>query len=103
MRSKLIWYSIIGGAAITALAIVLHGIGSRQPAKYLSYPGIYLMDSFLQRFLDWLPGGFGLNLIVQTLAFFLANTASYAIVILLVLRIFIPDRSEALPSLDTHK
>jgi hypothetical protein len=102
-RSKLIWYSIFGAACITALAIVLRMHGASRPALYLSYPGVYLMQSFLQRFLDWLPGGFGMNLIAETFTFIFANTASYAIVIFLLLRIFIPDRSEDLPPIVDKK
>jgi hypothetical protein len=96
MRTKLIWYSLLGGACITALAIVLRMHGVPRPAFYLSYPGIYLMQSFLQSFLDWLPWGLG-NLITEALAFILANTVSFALVIFLLLRIFVPDRSEELP------
>ena len=102
MRSKLIWYSIFGGAGITVLAIALRMLGISRPVIYLSYPGIYLMQSFLQSFLDWLPWGFG-NLITETLTFLLANTLSYAIVIFLLLRIFVPDRSEDLPPIVDEK
>jgi hypothetical protein len=96
VRSRLIWNSILGGGCITILAIALRMFGIAWPVRYLSYPGIYLMQSFLQRFLDWLPGGFGMNLIAETLTFIIANTLSFALVIFLVLRIFIPDRSEEL-------
>jgi hypothetical protein len=99
VRSKLISYSIIGGVGITALAIALRMHGASKPALYLAYPGVYLMQSFLQGFLDWLPGGLGMNLIAETFTFILANTASYTLVIFLLLRIFIPDRSEDLPSI----
>ena len=61
------------------------------------------MQSFLQRFLDWLPGDFGLNLIVDNLTFFIANTLSFALVIFLLLRIFNPDRSETLPPIANEK
>ncbi len=98
-RSKLIWYSLLGGTCITALAITLRIYGSGQFAFYLGYPGIYCMQSFLQTFLDWLPGGIGMNAIAEILAFAISNTASFAALIFLLLRIFIPDRSKALPPL----
>ena len=102
-RSKLIWYSILGGACITALAIAIRIYGNGQIAFYLGYPGIYCMQSFLQRFLDWLPGGIGMNAIAEILAFAISNTASFAALIFLLLRIFIPDRSKALPPLVDEK
>jgi hypothetical protein len=102
-RSKLIWYSLLGGACITALAIVVRVYGTGNVAFYLGYPGIYCMQSFLQRFLDWLPGGIGMNAIAEILAFAISNTASFAALIFLLLRIFIPDRSNTSPALLDEK
>jgi hypothetical protein len=102
VRTTLIWCSILGGACITALAIALRMHGASGPAFYLSYPGIYLMQSFLQSFLDWLPWGLG-NLITETCTFIIANSVSYTLVIFLLLRIFIPDRSEDLPPIVDEK
>ena len=88
---------------MTTLAIVLRAQGAHRLVFYLAYPGIYWMQSFLQRFLVWLPFGIGTNAIAETFTFILANTASYAILIFLLLRIFIPDRSQNLPSLSNQK
>ncbi len=103
MRSKLIWYSILGGVCITALAILLRTHGVYRPVLYLTYPGVYFMQSFLLRFLDWLPRSVGMNPAVETLTFIIVNSASYAFVIFLLLRIFIPDRSQDLPSIVDEK
>jgi hypothetical protein len=102
-RPKLIWYSLLGGACISALSITIRIYGNGQIAFYLGYPGIYCMQSFLQGFLDWLPGGIGMNAIAEILAFTISNTTCFAGLIFLLLRIFIPDRSKTLPPLLDEK
>ncbi len=99
VRAKLIWDSIMGGTFITALAITLQLLGIHRPVLWLSYPGVYFMQAFFLRFLAWLPGGIGDNLIAETLGFVVWNTAAFAFVIFLVLRIFWPDRSGELGSI----
>jgi hypothetical protein len=97
VRSKLIWYSILGGVGFTALGLVLRMAGIYRPVPYLLYPGSYLMQAGIARFLEWLPWDIGGNLISELLAFFVLNVAGYAFVIFLLLRIFYPDRSQNLP------
>lgn len=103
MRSKLIWYSVLGGFLITALAIVLRSVGIYRPIPYLTYPGSYLMQAFVERFLSWLPWGIGDNLLSELFAFVFLNVLGYAFVIFLLLRIFIPDRSGELPPITGEK
>ena len=103
MRRKLIWYSIVGGAFLTLLAIVLRFAGINWPVPYLTYPGAYLMQTFFQRFLEWIPWQYADNLISELLLFFLLNVLGYAFVIFLLLRIFFPDRSAELPPLIGNK
>ena len=99
MRRKLIWISVLGGVFITLLAIALRAMGIHRPVPYLTYPGVYLMQAFVDRMLGWIPWGLGDNLISEDLVFFALNVAGYAAVIFLILRIFLPDRSGALPPL----
>ena len=103
MRSKLIWYSIIGGVFITLLGVGLRFAGIYGPVPYLTYSGSYLMQIFFQRFLEWIPWRYADNLISELLLFFVLNVAGYAVVIFLVLRIFYPDRSGNLPPLTGEK
>jgi len=99
MRKRLIVYSVLGGAFITVLAVVLRAMGIYRPVPYLTYPGVYLMQAFVDRMLGWIPWGLGDNLISETIVFFALNVGGYATVIFLVLRIFVPDRSRDLPAL----
>ena len=103
MRPKLIWYSIVGGVFLTLLAIVLRSAGINGPVPYLTYPGAYLMHTFFQRFLEWIPWQYADNLISELLLFFALNVLGYAFVIFLLLRIFFPDRSSELPPLTGKK
>ena len=103
MRRKLIWYSIVGGAFLTLLAIVLRLAGINWPVPYLTYPGAYLMQTFFQRFLEWIPWQYADNLISELLSFFALNVLGYTFVIFLLLRIFFPDRSFELPPLTGKK
>jgi hypothetical protein len=103
VRKRLILYSILGGAFITVLAVVLRAAGIHRPVPYLTYPGVYLMQAFVDRMLGWIPWGLGDNLISELLAFFALNVAGYAFVIFLILRIFVPDRSGNLPPLTGDK
>jgi len=103
VRRKLIWYSLLGGALITASAVGLRTAGIYRPIPYLTYPGAYLMQLFVFRFLAWLPWGMGENLLSELVAFFALNVLGYAGVIFLLLRIFIPDRSGKLPPLTGEK
>ena len=103
MRRKLIWYSIVGGAFLTLLAIVLRFAGINWPVPYLTYAGVYLMQIFFQRFLEWIPWQYADNLISELLLFFVLNVLGYAFVIFLLLRIFFPDRSSELPPLTGKK
>ena len=103
MRRKLIWYSILGGVLLTLLAIVLRFAGIYWPVPYLTYPGAYLMQTFFQRFLEWIPWKYADNLISELLLFFVLNVLGYAFVIFLLLRIFFPDRSPELPPLTGKK
>jgi hypothetical protein len=103
MRKRLMWISVLGGVFITLLAIALRALGIRQPVPYLTYPGVYLMQAFVDRMLSWIPWGLGDNLISESLAFFTLNVAGYAAVIFSILRIFLPDRSGELPPLTGNK
>ena len=103
VRRKLIWCSILGGVSITLLAIVLRSAGIYWPVPYLTYAGAYLMETFFQRFLEWIPWKYADNLISELLLFFVLNVLGYAFVIFLLLRIFVPDRSSELPPLTGKK
>ena len=103
MRKRLMWTSVLGGVFITLLAIVLRALGIRQPVPYMTYPGVYLMQAFVDRMLSWMPWGLGDNLISESLVFFALNVAGYAAVIFPILRIFLPDRSGELPPLTGNK
>jgi len=97
MRMKLVWISLLGGVAITLLAVALRAMGIYRPVPYLTYPGSYLMQAFVDRLLGYIPWGLGDNLISELLVFFALNVVGYAFVIFLLLRIFYPDRSTQLP------
>jgi hypothetical protein len=99
VRAKLIWWSVLGGSCVTLLAITLQVLGVHKPVIWLSYPGVYFMQAFFARFLEWLPWEIGDNAIAETITFFTLNTAGYGFVIFLVLRIFMPDRSGELGSI----
>ena len=103
MGRKLIWYSIVGGAFLTLLAIVLRFAGINWPVPYLTYPGAYLMQTFFQRFLEWIPWQYADNFISELLLFFALNVLGYAFVIFLLLRIFFPDRPFEMPALTGKK
>ena len=103
MRKKLIWISVAGGVFITLLAVALRQVGIYRPVPYLTYPGSYLMQAFVDRLLGWIPWGLGDNLISELFVFFALNVAGYGFVIFLLLRIFYPDRSEELPPLTGEK
>jgi len=103
VRRKLIWCSILGGVFITLLAIVLRFAGIYWPVPYLTYAGAYLMETFFQSFLEWIPWKYADNLISELLLFFVLNVLGYAFVIFLLLRIFVPDRSSELPPLTGKK
>ncbi len=103
VRKELIWYSLLGGVIITASAVGLRTLGIYRPVPYLTYPGAYLMQAFVFKFLAWLPWGMGDNLLSELFAFFTLNVLGYAFVIFLLLRIFIPDRSGELPPLTGKK
>ena len=103
VRRKLIWWSVLGGVFITLLAIVLRFAGIYGPVPYLTYAGAYLMETFFQRFLEWIPWKYADNLISEVVLFLVLNILSYAFVIFLLLRIFFPDRSSELPSLTGKK
>jgi len=103
VRPKLIWYSILGGVFLTLLAIALRFAGIHRPVPYLTYAGAYLMQTFFQRFLEWIPWKYADNLISEDLLFFVLNVLGYAFVIFLLLRIFFPDRSSELPPLTGKK
>ncbi|HKE09706.1 MAG TPA: hypothetical protein VKB48_17870 [Candidatus Acidoferrum sp.] len=94
---KLVWISLLGGVAITLLAVALRAMGIYRPVPYLTYPGSYLMQAFVDRLLGYIPWGLGDNLISELLVFFALNVVGYAFVIFLLLRIFYPDRSTQLP------
>lgn len=103
VRKKLVVYSVLGGVFITVLAVVLRAVGIYRPVPYLTYPGAYLMQAFVDRMLGWIPWGLGDNIISELAVFFAINVAGYAAVIFLVLRIFFPDRSGDLPPLTGGK
>jgi hypothetical protein len=103
VRRKLIWYSIFAGVVITLLAIALRFAGIYGPVPYLTYSGSYLMQTFFQRFLEWIPWKYADNLISELLLFFVLNVLGYAFVIFLLLRVFFPDRSGELPPLTGKK
>lgn len=103
MRKRLSWISILGGVFITLLAVLLRSVGIYRPVPYLTYPGSYLMQAFVDRMLGWIPWGLGDNLISELVVFFVLNVAGYAFVIFLLLRIFYPDRPGELPSLTSEK
>ena len=103
MQRKLIWYSILGGVFLTLLAIALRFAGIYQPVPYLTYAGAYLMQTFFQRFLEWIPWKYADNPISEDLLFFVLNVLGYAFVIFLLLRVFFPDRSTELPPLTGKK
>ena len=103
VRRKLIWYSILGGVFLTLLGIVLQFVGIYRPVPYLTYAGAYLMQTFFQRFLEWIPWKYADNLISEDLLFFVLNVLGYAFVIFLLLRVFFPDRSSELPPLTGKK
>ena len=97
MRRKLIRYSILGGVFVTALGLGFRAAGISAPVPYLTYAGSYLMQLFFQRFLEWIPWQYADNLISEFLLFFALNVLGYAFVFFLLLRIFVPDRSNELP------
>ena len=97
MRTKLVWISLLGGVSITLLAVALRALGIYRPVPYLTYPGSYLMQVFVDRLLGYIPWGLGDNLISELVVFFALNVVGYAFVIFLLLRIFYPDRSTELP------
>jgi hypothetical protein len=97
VRRKLIWCSILGGVFITLLGMALRFAGIYGPVPYLTYAGAYLMETFFQRFLEWIPWQYADNLISETVLFLLLNILSYALVIFLLLRIFFPDRPSQQP------
>jgi len=103
VRRKLIWHSILGGVFLTLLGLVLRAAGISRPVPYLTYAGVYLMQVFFQRFLEWIPWKYADNLISELLLFFVLNVSGYAFVIFLLLRIFVPDRSSELPPLTGKK
>jgi len=103
MRRKLIWISVLGGVFITLLAVALRFVGIYRPIPYLTYPGSYLMQAFVDRLLGYVPWGLGDNLISELMIFFALNVAGYAFVIFLLLRIFYPDRSTELPPITGDK
>jgi len=103
VRRKLIWCSILGGVFITLLAIMLRFAGINGPVPYLTYAGAYLMETFFQRFLEWIPWKYADNLISEVVLFLVLNISSYAFIIFLLLRIFFPDRSSELPPLTGKK
>ena len=103
VRRKLIWCSILGGVFITLLAIMLRFAGINGPVPYLTYAGAYLMETFFQRFLEWIPWKYADNLVSEVVLFLLLNILSYAFVIFLLLRIFFPNRSSELPPLTGKK
>ena len=103
VRRKLIWYSISGGVFITLLALALRFAGINRPVPYVTYSGSYLMQTFFQRFLEWIPWQYADNLISELVLFFVLNVLGYAFVIFLLLRIFFPDRSSELPPLTGEK
>ena len=103
MRRELIWCSILGGVIITLLAIALRSVGIYRPVPYLTYSGTYLMQTFFQRFLAWIPWKHADNFITELILFFVLNVLGYALVIFLLLRIFFPDRSGELPPLTGKK
>ena len=103
VRRKLIWCSILGGVFITLLAIMLRFAGINGPVPYLTYAGAYLMETFFQRFLEWIPWRYADNLISEVVLFLVLNISSYAFIIFLLLRIFFPDRSSELPPLTGKK
>jgi ABC-type phosphate/phosphonate transport system permease subunit len=103
VRRKLIWCSILGGVFLTVLALALRFAGINRPVPYLTYAGAYLMQTFFQRFLEWIPWKYADNLISELLLFFVLNVLGYAFVIFLMLRIFFPDRSGELPPLTGKK
>ena len=103
VRRKLIWCSILGGVFITLLAIMLRFAGINGPVPYLTYAGAYLMETFFQRFLEWIPWKYADNLISEVVLFLVLNISSYAFIIFLLLRIFFPDRSAELPPLTGKK
>ena len=103
VRKRLILYSVLGGVLITTLAVLLRFMGIYRPVPYLTYPGSYLMQAFVDRLLGWIPWGLGDNLISELLVFFALNATGYAAVIFLILRIFFPDRSGDLPPMTGEK
>jgi len=103
VRRKLIWYSILGGVFLTLLALVLRFAGIYRPVPYLTYAGVYLMQAFFQRFLEWIPWQYADNPFSELVLFFVLNVLGYALVIFLLLRIFIPDRSSDLPPMTGKK
>jgi len=103
VRRTLIWYSVLGGVLITLLGLGLRAAGIGWAVPYLTYSGVYLMQTFFQRFLEWIPWQYADNLISEFLLFFILNVMGYAFVIFLLLRIFIPDRSGELPPLNERK
>ena len=103
MRTRLIWISVSGGVFITLMELALRSVGIDRPVPYLTYPGSYLMQAFVDRLLGYVPWGLGDNLISELLVFFTLNVAGYAFVIFLLLRIFYPDRSAALPPITGDK
>jgi hypothetical protein len=103
VRKRLILYSVLGGVFITALAVLLRFMGIYRPVPYLTYPGSYLMQAFVDRMLGWIPWGLGDNLISELLVFFVLNAMGYAALIFLILRIFFPDHSGELPPITGEK
>jgi hypothetical protein len=103
VRQKLIWISTAGGVFITFLAVALRSMGIYRPVPYLTYPGTYLMQAFVDRLLGKIPYGLGDNLISELAVFFVLNVAGYAFVIFLLLRIFYPERSNNLPPITGNR
>ena len=94
---------MLGGVFITLLAVALRAMGIYRPVPYLTYPGSYLMNTFVDRMLGSVPWGLGDNLISELAVFFALNVVGYALVIYLLLRIFYPDRSNQLPPLTGNR
>jgi hypothetical protein len=103
VQRKLIRWSLLGGVSITVLGLAFRFAGISGPVPYLTYSGSYLMQIFFQRFLEWIPSRYADNLLSEFVLFFALNVLGYAFVIYLLLRIFFPDRSGALPPITGQK
>ena len=97
------WTVDLVAAFLTLLAIGLRFAGISWPVPYLTYPGAYLMQTFFQRFLEWIPWQYADNLISELLLFFVLNVLGYTFVIFFLIRTFFPDRSSELPPLTGKK